>query len=230
MTRLNLYTAKGTKKSSVSLPKRFQEEINKKLLAQAMRVYEVKSHPGLSKTKTRGEVRASKAKIYRQKGTGRARHGARSAPIFVGGGVAHGPKGLKRELSLPKKMRQIALKSAFSLKAKNGEIVLVEGISTLKKTRQAADLLNKIAGKEPQMKKDGILTFVLSDKNSIAKLALRNLDNVDVVRFSDLNAYKVYFGGVLVVDKDALSEKGTTGKTKDRKVQERQRRKANQRT
>jgi large subunit ribosomal protein L4 len=187
-------------------------------LAQAIRVYEARSHPHLAKTKTRGEIRASKAKIYRQKGTGRARHGARSAPIFVGGGVTHGPKGIKRELTLPKKMRQKAFRSALTLKAKNGEIVVVEGISTLKKTKEAATLIDKIAGKEAQMKQNGRVTFVLSDKNSSAKLALRNLKNVDVVRLSDLNAYRVYFGGILVIDKEALEEsrEGSRGRTDSR--------------
>ena len=112
--------------------------INKILLTQAIRVYTARRHPGLSKVKTRGEVIASTRKIYRQKGTGQARHGAISAPIFVGGGVAHGPKGVKRQLSLPKKMRRKALSIALSVKAKEGNLLVVEGISKLKKNKRGS--------------------------------------------------------------------------------------------
>ncbi len=213
MNKVSVYSTKGVKKPSVSMPKIMQEKENLVLLAQAIRVYEAKSHPALSKTKSRGEVALSKRKIWRQKGTGRARHGARSAPIFVGGGKAHGPKGVKRKLVLPKKMRQKALKVALTLKAKDNELMFLDGISLLKKTKDAAALLDKIAGKE-KFKKTKRYTLALSEKNSNAKLALRNLKNVDVVRFSDLNAYTVYFGGVLVIDKEALGESSTVKSVK----------------
>jgi len=206
--KINVYSAKGIRRPSIVMPKDWQEKENPALLAQVIRVYEDRRHPGLSKTKTRGEVTASTRKIWRQKGTGRARHGAVSAPIFVGGGVAHGPTGVKRQLSLPKKMRKKALKVALSLKAKNGELVVVDGISKLKKTKEAASLINEIEGKEKGIKGNAKLTFILSDKNVNAKLALRNIKNVDVVTYKDLNAYRVYLGGILVIDKEALIEKG----------------------
>ena len=148
MSKLNVYTSKGTQKTSMSLPKKFSEQENMALLAQAIRVYEDKLHLGLSKTKTRGEVALSKRKAWRQKGTGRARHGARSAPIFAGGGVTHGPKGVKTKLGLPKKMRRKALGVALSIKAKNGKVLVVDGLSSLKKTKEAAALLDNISKKE----------------------------------------------------------------------------------
>jgi large subunit ribosomal protein L4 len=208
MSKLNVYTSKGTQKTSMSLPKKFSEQENMVLLAQAIRVYEDKLHLGLSKTKTRGEVTLSKRKAWRQKGTGRARHGARSAPIFVGGGVTHGPKGVKAKLSLPKKMRRKALGVALSIKAKNGEVLVVDGLSSLKKTKEAAVLFDNISKKE-KLKKDKRMTVALSDTNLGAKLALRNLKNVEVIRFSDINAHTAYFSGVLVVDKDALNTKSS---------------------
>lgn len=133
MIKLNVYSQNGTKKTSINMPKDLIEKENRTLLAQAIRVYESGKHPGLSKVKTRGEVRASKRKIYRQKGTGQARHGAKSAPIFVGGGKAHGPKGVKRVLSLPRKMRQKALKIALSMKAGEKRLVVIDGVGSLKK-------------------------------------------------------------------------------------------------
>ena len=144
MAKVNAYSVKGIKKQDVSLPRGFVEKENPALLAQAIKVYESRSHFGLSKTKTRGEVTASTRKIYRQKGTGRARHGALSAPIFVGGGKAHGPKGEKRELSLPKKMRRKVLKIALGLKVRNDDLVIIDGISALKKTKEAQTLVDKV--------------------------------------------------------------------------------------
>lgn len=210
--KVNTYSAQGRKVGSTNLPKRFVEPENLDLLAQAIHVYGARNHPGLSKTKTRGEITASTRKVWRQKGTGRARHGAVSAPIFVGGGKAHGPVGVKRSLTLPKKMRQKALKVAMSIKAQNGEMVVVNGISTLKKTKDAAVLLHKIAEK-------GRFTVALSNEGFRTNLALRNLKNVTVFRFSDLNAYKVYLGGILIVDKDALEE-STKRKTGSKKKQD----------
>lgn len=205
MSKVSSYTAKGVKGQGVSLPKDFSEKENLLLLAQAIRVYESEKHPGLSRTKTRAEVAISKAKIWRQKGTGRARHGARSAPIFVGGGTTHGPKGVKRRLTLPKKMRKKALNIALTQKANVGKVIVVSGLSSLKKTKEAANLLNKIARNEKY--KEGVkFTFGLSDGGNQARLALRNLKNASVLRFSDLNAYSVYFGGIIVIDKEALKE------------------------
>lgn len=206
MNKLSLYSAKGVKGQGVSLPKDFSEKENLLLLAQAIRVYESEKHPGLSKTKTRAEVAISKAKIWRQKGTGRARHGARSAPIFVGGGTTFGPKGVKRRLALPKKMRKIALKIALSQKANLGKLVIVKDLSSLKKTKEAANLLNKIARNEKY--KEGVkFTLGLANESNQARLVFRNLKNASVVRFSDLNAYSVYFGGIIVIDKEALETK-----------------------
>jgi len=94
---------KGAKAGGVILPKEFGIKVNPLLLAQAIYVYEDRAHVGLRKTKTRSEVERTTKKVYRQKGTGGARHGSRRAPIFVGGGVALGPRPLKREVLLNQK-------------------------------------------------------------------------------------------------------------------------------
>lgn len=207
MSKANVYSAKGIKGPAITLPKNFREKENKILLAQAIRVCEDRLHPGLSKVKRRGEVVASTRKIWRQKGTGRARHGARSAPIFVGGGKAHGPTGLKRQLTLPKKMRQKALNVALSMKAKNGRVIVVDNISSLKKTKEAQSLIDRIISKEKKVGKDQRLTFVLADGNSEARLVLRNIEGVEVKAYKNLNAYQVFFGGVLIFDKDIIGVK-----------------------
>ena len=204
MTKLDVFSAKGVKKQAVDLPKDFIEKENPALLAQAIRVYEGRRHPGISKIKTRGEVVASKRKIYRQKGTGRARHGALSAPIFVGGGKAHGPKGVKRKLELPKKMRRKAVGIALGLKVKNGDLLVIDGLSSLKKTKEAQKLVDKIL---TGRKKRDKVSFFLSEKNFSAVRAIRNLPNVEAVSFHNLNAYQVFHGGVLLLDKEILISK-----------------------
>lgn len=205
--KINLYTVQGAKKTpGLTLPKKYQEKINLKLLAQTIRVYESNRHPGLSKSKTRSEIVATKKKWYRQKGTGGARHGAKSAPIFVGGGKAHGPKGLKRELSLSKKMKTKAFAIAMSLKVKEGKMLAVDGLGKLSKTKETADLIKKIIKAEKYSGKNNRFSFALSEKNKNAIKAIRNLKNANVMSFRNLNAYKVYFGGIIVVDSAVLEE------------------------
>jgi len=217
MTNITLFTAKGIKKGSVNMPSEFKAEPNLNLLAQAIRVYEENLHTGISKTKTRGEVDISTRKIYRQKGTGSARHGAKSAPIFVGGGTAHGPKGHLRSLAFPKKMKSLAKKTAFSLKIKNQELVLVEGINTIKKTREAQLLINKIVAELKKNPKNSRFLVCLSDDKKETFRAFRNLKRTDVVFFNSLSSYSITFGGILVVDKDVINSKKIEETVTDKK-------------
>lgn len=201
MNKVDLYSAKGTKKTQINLPKEFSDKPNITLLAQAIRVYESNMHIGITRKKTRGEVKFSTRKIYRQKGTGGARHGAKSAPIFVGGGLAHGPKGKKRSLTLSKKMVKKALNTALSLKLKEKQLVVIEGITTLKKTSEGAKVLGKIFENGKSVR----FTLVLDNNNLAAKRIFRNIDYVKVISNKVLNAYDVYYGGFLVFDKDIFA-------------------------
>lgn len=214
MIKLNVYTTKGTKKQTgMNLPRDDDEKENLNLLAQAVRVYENRVHAQNAKTKTRGEVQASKRKIYAQKGTGRARHGALSAPIFVGGGRAHGPDGRSRSLRLPKKMAQKAFSIALLLKAKNNSLFVIEDLNSLKKTKDAAELINKLL---ESVKKDQANNIVvaLSRANIKTMTYFRNIKRVTVERFCDLNAYKVFRSTILIADKDAFSEQKRITDTK----------------
>ena len=205
MLKAQVFSAKGIKAGEISLPSFNQEKPNMVLLSQAMRVYEDRTHPGLSKVQTRAEVNRTKKKVYRQKGTGGARHGARSAPIYVGGGVAHGPKGVKRRLILPAKIIRQALRSAMSLKGKSGELFVISGVKTIKKTKDVKALLEKIGkslGKDVKR-----ATFVLSPENKEVKRAMANIKGVNAVSIFNVNAYSVYTGGIILVDKDGLEAK-----------------------
>jgi len=177
----------------------FEKEENDYLVAQAMRVYTNRAHKALSKVKTRGEVLLTKSKWYRQKGTGRARHGAKSAPIFVGGGKAHGPRGIKRELELPLKMKRKALAIVLIRKLKDKKIFLIDGVAKIKKTKESYELVRRIAGD-----KMARTTVVLSMKNKDKAKFFRNIDNLSVLVFESLNAYSVFYGGLLLFDADVF--------------------------
>lgn len=206
MIKLSVYSVKGTKKEAVLLPKNLEEDVNLNLLAQAVRVYGGRRHPGYARVKTRSEVKISTRKIYKQKGTGYARHGAKSAPIFVGGGIAHGPKGVKRVLSLSRKMRRYSLRSALSLRAKEGNLIVVDSLGNLKKTKEAKDFLDKICKEREIQNKNVGFVFILSDKNNKAMFPLRNLKNVKVVSYKDLSANTLYLSGTILLDKEVFSE------------------------
>ena len=197
MVKVKVYSKTGLKKEKSPLPKSFETKVNVNLLSQAIRVYEDRKHPGLSKVKTRGEIIRTTKKVYRQKGTGGARHGAKSAPIFVGGGVTHGPKGVKRVLNLPKKVKKRALDMALSLKAKDGLVVMVEGIEKIKKTKEGRRIVNLLM-KDFEI---GKVTFVLT-KDSEVRRFLRNLEDISLRNIDNLNVHDVFFGGLIVFDKN----------------------------
>jgi len=207
MLKARAYSLRGTKLAEIVLPKEFGQKENLPLLAQAIRVYEERSHIGFAKTKTRTEVNRTTKKIYKQKGTGGARHGARSAPIYVGGGTAHGPKPIRRVLTLPKKMTKLALYQALSSKLSQKQIIVVSGIGKLAKTGEARDFLTRIAKAEAIKSKK--FTFVLSEKNVSVKRYLKNLEGIKIDTYKDLNVFNVLFGGTLVFDNEIFAKKVT---------------------
>lgn len=205
MLKAKTYSLKGTKLEDFSLPKEFGEKENLPLLAQAVRVYEERSHVGLAKTKTRTEVNRTTKKIYKQKGTGGARHGARSAPIYVGGGTAHGPKPIRRVLTLPKKMTKLALSQALSLKLSQKQVIVVSGIDKLAKTGEAREFLKKVSKAEAIKSKK--FTFILSEKNIPVKRYLKNLEGIKIDIYRNLNVFNVLFGGTLIFDNEIFNKK-----------------------
>ena len=205
MTKVNTYSLQGKKLEATTLPKEMLADSNLFLLAQAVRVFENRQHQGLSKVKTRGVMTMSTRKIYAQKGTGGARHGAKSAPIFVGGGIAHGPTGNKRTLEMPQKMRTKALQVALGEKAKEGTLVMVLGISKLAKTKEAQKLMDAIR-KESGVAKDSKFTFVLGEGNLNTLRYLRNLSNVAILPYRNLNAFTIVKGGTVLLDSETLEE------------------------
>jgi large subunit ribosomal protein L4 len=209
MNKAQLFSpAKTVKETVVNLPAEFNESPNMALIAHALHVTRNRLHMGRAKTLTRGEVSLTKKKVWRQKGTGRARHGARSAPIFVGGGKAHGPTGERRILTLPKKMRRKALNSAFSLKAKENQIVLIEGLDKIKKTKDAGKLITKIAQAQ-KLKDNSKKAIFLSEQNAGLNTLFKNIKNIEIIPFRNANAWNVLQRKLIIIDQLALEKPKT---------------------
>src|SRR3989338_2709122 len=128
----SVFDIKGKVAGHIELPSEiFGAKVNNSLMSQAVRVYLANQRQGTVKTKDRGEVNATTKKIWQQKGTGRARHGSKRAPLFVGGGVAFGPKPRDFSLTISKKMKKNALFSALSSKLKENEIKILKGLEAV---------------------------------------------------------------------------------------------------
>lgn len=144
MPEVALYDKQGDKVGQVDLADEiFGADVNEGLIHQAVVAVERAMCQDSARTLRRSEVRMTKAKWYRQKGTGRARHGAQSAPIFVGGGVAHGPSGPRRKPKLTRKMRRKALHAALTAKMDDGAVIIVDEVAMDDfSTRAFVEMLN----------------------------------------------------------------------------------------
>ena len=205
----NVYNLQAKSTSKIALPKStFGEKDNPQLLAQAVRVYLSNQRKARAKTKTRGEVRGSRRKIWRQKGTGRARHGDRYAPIFVGGGIAHGPTGEENyKKRMPKKMIRKALAVALSGKAKDKEIRVITGLEKITgKTKEMARFLKVLTNKEKIKKKTPKFLLVLPEKMEKVVRAGRNIPNLEIVLAQNLNTYQVSNNDLLLLSKEAIKK------------------------
>lgn len=197
-----VYSITGMTSGTLALPKEvFGSVVNKKLLAQALRVYMTNQKSLLASTKTRGEVEGSTAKIFRQKGTGRARHGSIRAPIFVGGGIVFGPKPRKVRLELSKAMKKSALISALSSKAADKNILGLTGLEKASgKTKEIYELLKKISDNK-EIKSTLIVT---ADRADNVIRAVRNISRVNILPASGINAYEILKHQLLLLTKEAV--------------------------
>lgn len=200
--KLTTYTKTGNKSKTplTASDAVFNAEVKQDLLAQGIRVYLANQRQGTSKVKTRSAVTRTKKKWIKQKGTGSARHGSRNAPIFVGGGVAHGPTGLSDwRLKLTKRSKTQSLITALS--AQKNNVVVCDGLNELSgKTKQAAELLSKMA--DP---KEKILIVLAESKPEVIK-SLRNLKKVLVTRAERLNIYEVALADKIIMTSNAVKQ------------------------
>lgn len=174
------------------------EEIRGDILQRTVRWQLAKRQAGTHKTQSRSEVSVTTKKYIRQKGSGGARHGSKNAPIFVGGGVAHGPRVRSHAHDLPKKIRKLALAHALSSKAKAGDLIVLD--TATMDAPKTKELATKLAGLE--LSNALIIGGTQVDEN-FAKAA-RNIPHIDVLPVAGLNVYDILRREKLVVTKDAL--------------------------
>ncbi|WP_374471992.1 50S ribosomal protein L4 [Phenylobacterium sp.] len=174
------------------------EEIRGDILQRVVTWQLAKRRAGTHKIQVRNEVSRTGKKMYKQKGTGGARHGSRRAAQFVGGAKAHGPVVRSHAFDLPKKIRALALKHALSSKAKSGALIVLDSVAV-----QEA----KTAALREQLGKIGVthaLVIAGAEVDNNFKLAARNIPNVDVLPSAGLNVYDVLRRQTLVLTKDAV--------------------------
>ena len=202
MASANLYDFNGDLKGTVDLPESlFGGPVNKAVLYDAVRMYEANRRTGSANAKERGEIRFSNAKPWRQKGTGRARAGRRSSPIWRGGGVVFPPKPRDYGFSVNKKVKRIALKSALSDKGGEESVVVEENVSMdAPKTRLFAGFLEAagLSGRK--------VLFVSAGFDDNVFRSSRNLKGVEYILASDMNALKILKADTLLFTKDALAK------------------------
>jgi len=199
--KLPVMDTNGQEVDSRDLPAEiFEAPINVGLMHQAYVRQMANARIGTHKAKTRGEVNRTKQKWYRQKGTGRARHGSRNAPIFVGGGVAHGPQPRSYAKQMPKKMRREAVRAALSAKVAEEQLVLVNDLALdTPKTRDMADVLYNLVG-------DDSVLVLLAERNENVELSIRNLPDARYLRATYLNIRDLLKYDKVIVPLDALDQ------------------------
>ncbi|RPI26201.1 MAG: 50S ribosomal protein L4 [Actinobacteria bacterium] len=196
-----MYAADGTRKGDVSLrPEIFGIEPNVAVMHQVVTAQLAAARAGTHSTKTRGEVRGGGKKPWRQKGTGRARQGSSRSPQWIGGGIAHGPKPRDYSQRTPKKMRRLALRSALSARAAEGNIKVVETFDVWDepKTKSATALLAAmgVSGKK--------LLLIAEDHEQVAIKSFRNIDGVIASSLGQANTYDVLWSDVVVMSQGTL--------------------------
>lgn len=192
---------------------------NADLVHEVVRLMNSNSRNNIAHTKTRGEVRGGGKKPWRQKGTGRARHGSTRSPIWVGGGIAHGPRNDKNyERKINKKVRTKALLAILSKKFKEGEILFVDEVKiTTPKTKDAKKILvslSKIKGYERlATKKNNTAIVALDKKTSSIQKSFNNMGNISVEEFRNVNPVSLLNHTFLIITNPSESLKVLTTKT-----------------
>jgi len=157
---------------------------------------------GTASTKSRSEVRGSGTKPWRQKGTGRARAGTRQSPVWVGGGVAFGPKPRDYSYKIPKKLKRLAFKSIFSQKTREERLMVVEDFTV--ESGKTRELVKILKGLTPENR----TAIVISGEDSMLKRAGRNVPGLSILSYNRLRAHDLFYAGRVIVFEKAAEELG----------------------
>lgn len=201
MPKVTLYKQDGSQAGDIELAEGvFGIEPNKDVLYEAVVMQQASRRQGTHKTKDRSEVRGGGQKPWRQKGTGRARHGSTRSPIWVGGGVTFGPTPRSYGYKLPKKQRRLALKSALSSKVSEDNIRVVEEMSfEAPKTKEMKAVLAGLSATTKTL-------IVTADYNEAVALSARNLPGVTSVSASGVNVLDLLTHEKLIITQDAVKQ------------------------
>jgi large subunit ribosomal protein L4 len=179
----------------------FGREVREDILHTAVVNYLANQRQGTHSTKTRSAVRGGGKKPWRQKHTGRARHGSIRSPLWRGGAIVFGPQPRDYYYKLPKKQKRLALKTALSAKLQDNELTVIDNIALDKpKTKEMVSLLKNIGlnGKS--------VLIVTADKDENVYLSARNIPGVDVIRAVDINTYDILVHDHVLVTREALAK------------------------
>lgn len=200
MPTVALYNINGEQVGELALKDEiFGVEVHEAVLHDAVVMQLASRRLGTHDTKTRSEVSGGGRKPWRQKGTGRARHGTIRSPIWRGGGIVFGPHPRSYNYSLPKKVRRLALKSALSAKVNSGDLLILDDLTLdLPKTRDMVKILNNL-------KVDDAL-LVTAEKNETVEKSARNIPNIKPLTAVGLNVYDILAYNKLVLTKDAVAK------------------------
>ena len=201
MTSVALYNQDGSQNGTVELNDAiFAVEVNQHAEFEAILRQRASLRQGTHAVKNRSAVRGGGKKPWRQKGTGRARQGSIRAPQFRGGGIVFGPTPRSYNYRLPRKVRQLAIKSALTEKVADNNFVVVDGLNfDAPKTKEFAGVLNNLNVNEKTL-------IVVTDDDKFAALSARNLANVTVVTPAGVNILNVVDAQKIVITKSALSQ------------------------
>ena len=201
MPNVDLYNIEGTPVGEIYFDDGvFGIEINKAVLYLGVKMQLANNRQGTQSALTRAEVRGGGRKPWRQKGTGRARHGSIRSPIWIKGGVAFAPKPRDYSYTLPKKIRRLAMKSALSSKVANKEIIVLDSINLPEaKTKEMVKVLKNLnVGRKA--------LIVLPGKDEVVQRAARNIPGVKLAYTNTLNVLDILNYGTFIVTQDAVRQ------------------------
>jgi large subunit ribosomal protein L4 len=217
-----IYNQEGKASGKFTLPKGiFDLSWNADLVHEVIRLMNSNSRNNVAHTKTRGEVRGGGKKPWKQKGTGRARHGSSRSPIWIGGGVTHGPRNDQNySRKINKKVRTKALFTILSRKFKEGEILFLDAVKMEKpKSSQAKNILlslSKIKGYEKlASKKNNAAIIAMGEKSATVEKSFHNFGNVSIEEFRNINPVSILDHAYLIVVDPEKSLKALAAKVKN---------------
>lgn len=195
--------AEGSK-TTVSVPSRLKDVTpNNSVLAQYVRVFLKNQRQGTASTKDRSQIIGTTKKMYKQKGTGNARHASAKAPIFVGGGVAGGPKPRDYSVKMNKKQKMMAMDSAIVSRIEN-ESMWVIAEEAAKKVIKTKDFVNLLKSKE--VKSGTKFTLVIDSEDNNLFLAARNVTGANIINTENINPYELLKGKAVIFSHKAFSK------------------------